>query len=136
MPSPIPTANEIQYDGSTMITETDKDGIITYVNRKFVQMSGYDKSELIGKSHSIMRHPDMPKKIFKEMWEQIKTGEPWKGYLKNLRKDGSFYWAVIFITPKHDKNGKLNGFIAARETPGVQTLEAVKAKYAKYKAEE
>ena len=136
MPRPVPNSDEIFYDGSTMITETDKEGFITYVSRKFVQLSGYEKEELLGHSHNIMRHPDMPKKIFKEMWQQIRQGEPWKGYIKNLRKDGSFYWAVVFITPKHDENGNLNGFIAAREIPGVQTLETVKATYAAYKAQE
>ena len=136
MPRPIPNDDEIQYDGTTMITETDKEGLITFANRKFVQMSGYEKGELIGRSHNIMRHPDMPKKIFKEMWASIRQGDAWKGYIKNLRKDGSFYWAVVFISPKHDENGNLNGFIAAREIPGEQTLETVKAKYAEYKAEE
>lgn len=136
MPRPVPTNNEILYDGKTMITETDKEGIITFANRKFVEMSGYDKRDLIGRSHNIMRHPDMPKSIFKEMWEQIKQGEPWKGYIKNLRKDGSHYWAVVFITPKHDPLGNLTGFIAAREIPGPVTLENVKEKYAQYKAAE
>ena len=136
MPRPIPTDEEIPYNGSTMITETDKEGFITYANRKFVQMSGYAKEELLGYSHNIMRHPDMPKKVFKEMWQQIKQGDAWKGYIKNLRKDGSHYWAVVFITPKHDEHGQLNGFIAAREIPGPQTLETVKAEYAAYKAEE
>jgi len=136
MQRPIPLEKEIFYDGATMITETDTKGIITYVNRKFVEMSGYAKSELIGQSHNIMRHPDMPKIVFKEMWAKLKCAEPWKGYIKNLRKDGSFYWVVVFITPKHDDNGNLNGFIAARELPGPQTLEHVKQSYAEYKTEE
>lgn len=136
MPRPIPTNEEIPYDGVTMITETDSEGVITYVNRKFVQMSGYAKDELIGFSHNIMRHPDMPKVIFKEMWKQIKQGEPWKGYIKNLRKDGSHYWVVVFITPKHNHEGDLCGYIAAREMPGPKTLETVKAKYAEYKSQE
>lgn len=136
MQRPQPTTDEIFYDGATMITETDTKGVITYVNRKFVEMSGYDKKELIGQSHSIMRHPDMPRSIFKGMWESLKNAEPWKGYIKNLRKDGSFYWVVVFITPKHDDHGMLSGFIAARELPGPQTLEEVKKTYADYKAEE
>lgn len=136
MPRPIPNTEEIVYDGSTMITETNLKGTITYANRKFIQMSGYEKSELIGESHAIMRHPDMPKIIFKEMWEHLKNAEPWKGYIKNLRKDGSYYWAVVFITPKHDENGKMTGFIAAREIPGPQTLESVKETYTRYKIEE
>lgn len=130
---PIPSNEEILYDGSTMITETDLDGNITYANRTFVQMSGYAKQELIGQSHSIMRHPDMPDVIFQEMWTSLKQAQPWKGYIKNLRKDGSHYWAVVFITPKHDADGKLNGFIAAREVPGAQTLEQIKEQYREHK---
>lgn len=132
----IPNTNEIAYDGSTMITETNVKGIITYVNRKFVEMSGYAKEELIGQSHNIMRHPDMPKIIFKQMWESLDQAEPWKGYIKNLRKDGSYYWAIVFITPKHDEHGKLSGFIAAREIPGPTTLESVKETYLRYKMQE
>jgi len=136
MQRPIPLEKEIFYDGATMITETDTKGIITYVNRKFIEMSGYAKNELIGQSHNIMRHPDMPKVVFKEMWAKLKNAEPWKGYIKNLRKDGSFYWVVVFITPKHDDNGNLSGFIAARELPGPQTLEQIKQTYAEYRTEE
>jgi PAS domain S-box-containing protein len=136
MQRPEPIENEIAYDGATMITETDAKGIITYVNRKFIQMSGYARDELIGQAHSIMRHPDMPKVIFQEMWANLKNAEPWKGYIKNLRKDGSFYWVVVFITPKHDDVGNLSGFIAARELPGPQTLAEIKTTYAQYKAEE
>lgn len=136
MQRPEPLTEEIFYDGATMITETDPKGIITYVNRKFVEMSGYSKKELIGQSHNIMRHPDMPKVIFKAMWANLKNAAPWKGYIKNLRKDGSFYWVVVFITPKHDDQGNLSGFIAARETPGPQTLEEIKEAYRQYKTAE
>jgi len=136
MSRPVPNTNEIVYDGTTMITETNVKGTITYVNRKFIQMSGYAKEELIGQSHNIMRHPDMPKAVFKEMWESLKSAEPWKGYIKNMRKDGSYYWVVVFITPKHDEHGNLNGFIAARETPGAQTLESIKKSYEKLKSQE
>jgi len=136
MQQPVPTEEELFYDGATMITETDRKGIITYVNRKFVTMSGYAKNELIGQSHNIMRHPDMPKIVFKEMWENLKNAEPWKGYIKNLRKDGSFYWVVVFITPKHDDQGNLTGYIAARELPGPQTLEDIKKAYRQYRTEE
>jgi len=129
MQRPAPTDKEVVYDGLTMITETDKNGIITYVNHKFIQMTGYEKDELLGKTHSIIRHPDMPGVIYEELWSCLKHAEPWKGYIKNLRKDGSFYWAVVFITPKHNDAGELNGYIAVREPPVKQSLETINECY-------
>lgn len=129
MQQSVPTENEIVYDGLTMITETDADGIITYVNSKFVQMTGYSEDELLGHSHNILRHPDMPKVIYEELWSSLKQDEPWKGHIKNRRKDGSFYWAVVIITPKHDEKGEVNGYIAIREAPALQSLETIKECY-------
>jgi aerotaxis receptor len=113
-----------------MITETDMHGRITFVNRKFVEMSGYSKAELLGQPHSIVRHPDMPHCCFKNMWETIRKGETWKGYVKNLRKDGAFYWVVVYVSPKVSESGETVGYIAARKLPDPEGLAAVKAKYA------
>lgn len=129
MQQPIPTEKEIVYDGLTMITETDANGIITYVNSKFVQMTGYAEDELLGRSHNILRHPDMPQVIYEELWSSLSQDEPWKGHIKNRSKDGSFYWAVVIITPKHDESGKVNGYIAIREIPALQSLETIKECY-------
>ena len=126
---PKPMDKEIKFDGGTMITETDLQGKITYVNRKFSHMSGYTKYELIGKPHSIVRHPDMPKCCFKNMWESLKKGETWKGYVKNLRKDGAFYWVLVYVSPKLDDNGETIGYIAARKVPDPKTLDEMKARY-------
>lgn len=136
MPKPIATDVEVKFEGGNMITETDLRGRITYANRKFVEMTGYDKEELIGKPHSIIRHPDMPKCCFKSMWESLKRGEPWEGYVKNLRKDGAYYWVVVLVTPKYDEKGELCGFIAVRKPPGELTLEEIKTKYAYLMSEE
>lgn len=126
---PTPTNVEVKFDGGNMITETDLHGRITFVNRLFIQMSGYTKNELIGKPHSLIRHPDMPKKCFDDMWKCLQNGYPWEGYVKNLRKDGAYYWVVVTINPKYDIHGKMCGYIAVRKTPGVMTLEEVKLKY-------
>ncbi len=120
---------EVLFQGGVMITETDLKGRITYVNRKFVDMSAYEKSELVGNVHSIMRHPDMPRCLFKNMWETLKTGETWKGYVKNLRKDGKYYWVVVYVSHKYDDMGTLVGYIAARKVPEHDTLEAIKKEY-------
>ncbi len=129
MERPEPIDVEVPYDGRIMITETDARGRITYVNRKFVEMSGYSKEELMGQPHSIVRHPDMPHCCFKNMWETIRKKETWKGYVKNLRKDGAYYWVVVYVSPKLDENGETIGFIAARKIPEERTLEEIKQKY-------
>lgn len=129
MNRPIPTDVEIKFEGGNMITETDLHGRITYVNRLFIQMSGYDKEELIGKAHSIIRHPDMPKCCFSSMWETVQRGCPWEGYVKNLRKDGAYYWVVVTVTPKYDSKQEICGYIAVRKPPGELTLEEIKVKY-------
>jgi aerotaxis receptor len=129
MNQPIPTNNEVFFDGGIMITETDLEGRITYANRKFLSITGYTRNELINKPHSIIRHPDMPKVIFDNMWDTLKRGFPWEGYVKNLTKDGSFYWVHVFVTPRYDKFNKLNGYIASREIPNEKNLKEVEKEY-------
>jgi PAS domain S-box-containing protein len=126
---PVPTNIEIKFEGGNMITETDLHGRIIYINRLFLQMTGYTKDELIGQPHSIIRHPDMPKGCFEGMWKSIKRGYSWEGYVKNLRKDGAYYWVIVTVTPKYDNEGQLCGFIAVRKPPGNLTLQEIKAKY-------
>ncbi len=126
---PRPVNEEVPFDGGVMITETDTSGIITYANRKFREMTGYDKEELIGSPHSINRHPDMPKAAFKKMWETIKRGDMWEGYVKNMRKDGKYYWVIVWIKPKLDKDGNIVGYIAGRKVPNRQDIKRVEQDY-------
>jgi PAS domain S-box-containing protein len=129
MKNTIPFDEEVLYDGGAMITETDFKGNITYVNQKFIEMSCCCKEELIGKPHNIVRHPDMPKSLFKEMWSTLLEGKPWEGYLKNLRKDGKYYWVDVYISPRHDPKGNLIGYIARRSIPAPDILKVVKERY-------
>ena len=126
-PKPIP--REFFYDGKPMITETDLSGRITFANRKFTEMSAYPKFELLGRSHSIIRHPDMPSACFRLMWETIRTDNSWQGYVKNLRKDGNFYWVIVHIAPKNLVAGVPLGYIAVRKKPDPDTLEQIKSIY-------
>ena len=96
---------EIPKD-EVIISRTNLEGIITYANDTFAKISGYTPQELIGKPHNILRHPDMPKSVFKELWETIKQEKPWQGYVKNLRKDKGYYWVFAEISGVY-KNGKL-----------------------------
>ncbi len=96
---------EHAFEASAIVSKTDPRGIITYANKSFEEISGYKKEELIGKSHNIVRHPDMPKSAFANMWKTIKQGQIWKGVIKNRRKDGSTYIVESTIVPILDSKG-------------------------------
>lgn len=101
-------------DRSSIVSKTDRRGVITYVNDRFCEISGYSYNELVGKPHNIVRHPDMPKEVFKEMWETILGGNVWEGVVKNKRKDGSAYWVESIINPIRDIDGQIIEYIAIR----------------------
>ena len=121
---PDPVDVEIPFDGGVMITETDTAGIITYANRKFRSMTGYSKEELIGSPHSINRHPDMPKAAFAGMWEVIKGGNYWEGFVKNMNNEGKYYLVEVWIKPKVDADNKIVGYIAGRKIPDRDRMNA------------
>lgn len=95
-------------------SKTDKKGVITYASNAFSDICGYSKDELVGKPHSIVRHPDMPKSAFFEMWQTIKVGKTWIGEVKNLKKDGGFYWVKANISPEYNEKGDLIGYVGVR----------------------
>lgn len=136
MKRPIPVNEEVFFDGRSLISETDTKGIITYVNRQFSEMSGYSKEEAIGQPHNLLRHPDMPKAAFEEMWKVIKEGKIWEGYVKNLRKDGKFYWVIVHIVPKKDDSGNIIGYIASRKVPERIRIQSIENEYLKMAQEE
>jgi len=93
---------------------TDLHGVITDASQAFCDISGYSKSELIGQSHNIVRHPDMPKEAFKELWKKIKAGGSWRGKVKNRKKDGGFYWVYANIEPLYNAQGIIDAYISIR----------------------
>jgi len=101
-------------DRSSIVSKTDEKGIITYVNKMFCDVSGYTEKELIGRSHNIIRHPDMPKEVFKEMWEVLLAKKIWKGTLKNRKKDGGSYIVNATILPILNKNNNILEYVAVR----------------------
>jgi aerotaxis receptor len=133
---PEPIEEEVIFDGRSLISETDTKGVITFVNRKFVEMTGYSKQEAVGQPHSILRHPDMPKVAFEQMWKVIKEGQVWDGYVKNLRKDGKYYWVDVHIVPKKDENGTIIGYIASRKVTIPDRLQSTIVQYKKLLEEE
>ncbi len=136
IPKPEPISEEVLFEGGVMITETDKAGVITYANKKFCSMTGYSKSELIGSPHSINCHPDMPSCAFKDLWTKIKLGQIWEGYVKNIRKDGKYYWVVVWVQPKYDDDKNIIGFIAGRKVPNRDYLPNIEKEYAALKDSE
>jgi aerotaxis receptor len=127
----IPKDKEYFFDDNVIISQTDTKGVITYANRVFIKVSGYEKEELIGAPHNILRHPDMPKEIFQKMWETIQSGQVWNGLIKNLRKDGLYYWVDTEILPVRDDNGVITGYIAARKAASRKDIQETEEIYQK-----
>jgi aerotaxis receptor len=114
---------EIELDKDTLIvSETDEKGIIKYANSDFCKISGFSKDELIGKPHNMVRHPDMPRSAFKDLWDTIKEGRVWNGVVKNSTKEGGFYWVYATIYPSIDVNGKRR-YISVRVKPTKEEVE-------------
>ena len=126
-----PIDEEYIFEGDVIISQTDLKGIITYANRAFSNISDYDKEELIGQPHNILRHPDMPSAIFAKMWETISGGQVWNGLVKNLRKDGKYYWVDTEILPIRDENDEITGYIAARKEASRKNINETAATYKK-----
>ncbi len=115
---------EIPYpDGKLIVSRTDTSGIITHCNQSFIEMSGYTEAELIGVPHSILRHPDMPSIAFKGLWDDVEAGKIWHGYVKNLRKDGAFYWVYATVIP-NVRHGAVVGYTSVRRKPSRAKIKA------------
>lgn len=120
---------EIILDKDTMIvSETDTKGNIIYANEDFCKIAGYTKDELIGQAHNIVRHPDMPKVAFKDLWETINKGEIWNGIVKNKTKDGNYYWVNATAFPSIDSKGNKR-FISVRVKPTKEEIEHANTLY-------
>lgn len=109
-------------DGHLIVSRTDPSGVITHVNNSFVEMSGYSEEELIGQPHYILRHPDMPAAAFKDLWETIEKGKKWHGYVKNLRRDGGYYWVFATVIP-NIRDGEIKGYTSVRRKPSRRKVE-------------
>ena len=126
-----PVDEEYMYVGDVIISQTDLKGVITYANRMFCDVSGYSANELNAKPHNIIRHPDMPRAAFEKMWETIKSGQSWNGLVKNLRKDGLYYWVETEILPLTDDDDNVTGYIAVRKPASRKNIEETKEIYSK-----
>lgn len=114
--------------GKVLISKTDTKGIITYVNDEFVAISGYTREELIGKSHNIVRHPDMPPQAFEWLWDTLKQGLPWRGLVKNRCKSGDHYWVRATVAPIIENN-QITGYVSVRQPPTRAQVSEAEALY-------
>lgn len=130
------TEREIAYpDGRLIISRTDLEGVLTHANDAFVELSGYERDEVIGQPHTILRHPDMPQAPFKDLWDTVSAGNKWHGYVKNLRKDGAHYW-VYATAVANVRNGKAVGYTSVRRKPSRKKIEEISALYQEWLAAE
>ncbi len=121
--------------GELIVSRTDQKGIITMANEAFVIMSGYTRAELMHQPHHILRHPEMPAAAFKDLWDTVEQGKKWHGYVKNLRKDGGYYWVYATIVP-NVRNGRIVGYTSVRREPSRRKIEESTELYRKLLAEE
>ncbi|HFU76978.1 MAG TPA: PAS domain S-box protein [Epsilonproteobacteria bacterium] len=135
MQKPNPMNEEYTFEKGLIISSTDLQGVITYANRKFCEIAGYSKNELIGFNHNIVRHPDMPKATFKELWTTIQSGKEWTGIVKNLRKDGRYYWVYSHISPIYAE-GEIIGYTAARRPASTTEIAETTSLYAQMMEQE
>ncbi len=117
-------------ENEIIVSKTDLKGRITYGNEVFIKLSGYEERELLGKPHNIVRHPQMPKCIFKLLWERIQSGEEIFAYVVNQAKNGDHYWVFANVTPSFDNNGKIIGYYSVRRKPNNDALKTIEALYA------
>ncbi|MFA6196131.1 MAG: PAS domain-containing protein [Sulfurimonas sp.] len=114
-----------------IVSKTDLNGRMTYVNKVFMQMGEYTEAELLGKAHSIIRHPDMPKAVFKLLWERIHKKEEVFAYVINKTKNGNDYWVFANVTASLDDKGNIVGYYSVRRKPNQKAIEIIKPLYAK-----
>lgn len=113
---PIPMDKEINLDPKkTIMSKTDAKGVIEYANDYFIEISGYEEFELMGQPHNIIRHPDMPKTVFKVLWDSLNKGENIHALVKNLAKDGRYYWILTNFEFKYDNEGNIQSYYAKRK---------------------
>jgi PAS domain S-box-containing protein len=117
-----------------IVSKTDLKGRIIYGNEVFLRLAGYSEKEIIGQPHSIIRHPDMPRCVFKLLWDTIGAGQEIFAYVVNRAKNGDHYWVFAHVTPTYDGAGKLIGYHSSRRVPDASALAGVKPLYAELKA--
>ena len=125
-----PGARErVMREHDFLVSKTDLKGHITYGNRIFIEYSGYSEAELLGRQHNIVRHPDMPRGVFKFLWDTVQSGQECFAYVKNRSKDGGFYWVFANVTPSYGADGKVDGYFSVRRKPRASGIATISELY-------
>jgi aerotaxis receptor len=130
---PVTSAETLLPEGEFIYSRTDLKGQITEANEAFCSISAYTREEMVGQPHNMVRHPDMPMAAFEDMWRDLKAGLPWRGIVKNRRKDGGYYWVVANASPVRE-NGQVIGYQSVRSRPSREEVQAADAAYEKINA--
>lgn len=129
-PAARPTGVERMFGaGEIIVSKTDSNGVITYANHVFCRMATADECDLLGKPHNIIRHPDMPRALFKHMWDTISSRKEIFAYVKNLALDGSHYWVFAHVTPTGRPGKEITGYHSNRRVPAREAIAAVEPIY-------
>lgn len=132
MQKPVPSGKEHNVNADAfLVSKTDIHGKISYCNEPFIKIVGASEQELLGKPHNIVRHPDMPRIIFKLLWDKIKAKEEIFAYVKNLSFDGGHYWVHANVTASLDANGSIVGYYSIRRKANLKALEVIIPLYEK-----
>lgn len=133
----VPTDKEIvMREDDFIVSKTDLKGRITYGNKTFIEFSGFEEKDILGIQHNVIRHPDMPRAVFKMLWSSIQEGREIFAYVKNICKDGSFYWVIANITPSVDEKGQVLGYYSVRRKPHARAIPVIAALYRRMLDEE
>lgn len=126
----VPNSREkVMRENDFIVSKTDLTGRITYGNRIFIEYSGYTEQQLIGAQHNIIRHPDMPRGVFKLLWDTLAQEKEICAYVKNMAADGSFYWVFANVTPSYDHHGKVIGYFSVRRKPNPHAVKTISGIY-------
>jgi PAS domain S-box-containing protein len=126
MHRPTPNGREISFgEDEVIVSKTDLTGRITYANDVFIKVAKYTEAELVGEQHSIIRHPAMPRAVFKLLWDTIEKGQEIFAYVLNLNKLGEGYWVLAHVTPNFDTNNKIIGYHSSRRKPRREAIDKI-----------
>jgi PAS domain S-box-containing protein len=119
----LSSGKEVFFDKNDLIvSKTNLKGHLTYMNDVFLDIAGYRESEVMGKPHSVIRHPDMPRCVFKLLWDKVQSGSEVFAYVVNTTKSGDYYWVVAHVTPSYDDDGSVVGYHSTRRVPNANTI--------------
>ncbi|MDO8813219.1 MAG: methyl-accepting chemotaxis protein [Gallionella sp.] len=125
---PVTNVEYVLKETDFIVSKTDLKGVLTYINEDFLRISGFSESELVGASHNIVRHPDMPVEAFADLWASLKANRPWTGIVKNRCKNGDFYWVLANATPIYE-SGQCIGYMSVRSKPSQEQIKAAQSAY-------